>query len=147
MLATLRLTRRHNAGGNMREPHSRLHFVNVLTALTATAVSVHPHFARVDLNIAFILQLRHHIHAGKTRVPALIGIKRRNAPQPVHPTLGLVDEGVLALNMSVALLMPATSPGVRSCTSPTIRGVRTSAGTCATAYPPSRSFPCHRRQR
>ena len=112
MLATLRLTRRHNAGGNMREPHGRLNLVNVLTALTAAAVGVHPHFARIDLNIAFILQLRHHIHASKTRVPALVGIKRRNAHQPVHPALGLAKpKGVLALNDECSALNSGHFPG------------------------------------
>ena len=112
MLATLRLTRSHNAGGNMRKPHGRLHLVDVLTALTATAVSVHPHFARVDLNIAFILQFRHHIHTGKTRVPAFIGIERRNAHQPMHPALGLAEpEGVLALNSECGALDARHFPG------------------------------------
>ena len=44
--------------------------------------------------------LRHDVHAGKGGVPALVGIERRDAHEPVHAALGLqIAVGVFALDL------------------------------------------------
>ena len=74
----------------MRDAHGSLHLVHVLSALAAGTERVHFKFIRRNDKLGIIfLDFRNHIHAGKARVPALVGIERRDAHEAMHAALGL----------------------------------------------------------
>ena len=62
-----------------------------------------------------VLDFRVHVHGREGRMPARVGVERRNAHQAVHADLRTqVTEGEFAGTSMVALLMPASSPGCSS---------------------------------
>ena len=99
MLRTLGLRRDDQPGRNVRDAHGGLDLVHVLAALAAGTERVHLEFSRRnhDVGIA-LLDFRNRVHAGETRVPAFVGVERRDAHQPVHAAFGLGKAvGVFAL--------------------------------------------------
>ena len=100
-LTALRLRRGDEAGRNVREAHGGFNFVYVLSAFAAGTIRVATDFGfrNDDVRLDEIAQFRNGVHAGKTRVATFVGIKRRNAHEPVNAAFGFAKTvGVFALD-------------------------------------------------
>jgi len=108
MLRTLGLRCDDEAGGNVRDAHGGFDLVHVLAALAAGTERVHLEFIRRDDDFLVVLfDFRDHVHAGETRMPAFVGIERRDAHEPVHAAFGLGKAvGVSPWSNIVTLLSP-----------------------------------------
>ena len=61
-----------------------------------------------------VLKLGDDVHAGKTGVPAFVGIEWRDAHQAMHAAFGLAKAiGIFAFHAKVTLFKPAESPSGR----------------------------------
>jgi hypothetical protein len=80
--------------------HRGLGTVDVLAAGTAGPVDIHPQIRRIDLDVDIIIDLRGDEHRGKRGMPAVAGVERRLAHEPVYagfgaqPAIGMVTAHV-----------------------------------------------------
>ena len=70
VLAASVLALHHGVGGNVRQAHSRISFVNVLSTGTTGAVGVHAHIGWVDVDFDGIINFWVHKHRSKLGVTA-----------------------------------------------------------------------------
>ena len=111
-------TTRRCRSGRCGDADGRIGDVDVLTAGTARPVRVDAQILLVDADVDVVGQLRPDVERGERRVPARRLIERRDAHQPVDAGFGRKQAvGVLAETVSVALLMPASSPACASSSS------------------------------
>ena len=68
VLRTVVLALHHDAGGDVREAHGRVRFVDVLAARSAGAKGVGAHIGRVDVDLDRVVNLRVHKERRKTGV-------------------------------------------------------------------------------
>src|SRR5262249_51409989 len=103
------------SGWNVRDAHGGLDLVHVLPALAAGAEGVDLEFSRWNHNLfVALLDFRDDVDARKTRMPALVGIERRDAHEPVHAAFGLgVAVGELAFDEHRHALEPRAFAGER----------------------------------
>ena len=87
-LASLVLALHHYARGQMGYAHRGVGLVYVLTARAARAVGVHAQILGIYLYAFVVLYLGHNLETRKTRVPAGVAVKRRNAHKAVHALFG-----------------------------------------------------------
>ena len=52
-------------------------------------VSTENSFGGMTISLVALLDFRNHVHAGKTRVAAFVGIERRDAHEAMHAAFGL----------------------------------------------------------
>ena len=71
------------------QPHTGLHFVDVLSACTRASESVPTYSRRVDLHLDGVINQWHDKHARKTRHALSLRIIRTHAHQTVHAVLAL----------------------------------------------------------
>ena len=149
VLRALVLADHRDAGRDVGEPHRGFGLVDVLAAGAAASASCR--CARrllVDVDLDAVVDHRIDLDAGERRVPARVGIERRDAHQPVHAVLGLEPAvGVAALDLDGRRL-DAGALALRSprATRPCSRAARPSACTCEAACRPSPGSRCRRRR-
>ena len=137
-----------DVGRDVGEADRRFGLVDVLAAGPARAQRIGAHVGFLDVDDDAVVDHRIDVDARERRVPARVGIERRDAHQAMHAVLGLEPaEGVAALDLDGrrldAGLLASRSP--RS-TRPCSRAARPSAYTCAGAFRPSPGSRCRRRR-
>ena len=88
MLRAVALALHDDIGGNVGDAHRRIGLVDVLSARTASAVSIDAQVGRVDLDLDGFVDFRVDEHARKGGVAAVARIEWRLAHQPVDAGLG-----------------------------------------------------------
>ena len=89
------MTLHNDAGGNMRQPHGAVGFVDMLTPGARSPIGIDAQILVFDLDVDCIVDHRIDPHRSKTRMPTRLTVERRNANQPVHagfrfhPTIGI----------------------------------------------------------
>src|SRR5436309_2183944 len=86
-IRSLILAAGHDAGGNMRDAHSRIRSIDVLPAFAAGAVSVNADVVGFDVDLDGIVYLGCNKHAGKRSMTALGLVERRDAHQAMNSDL------------------------------------------------------------
>ena len=71
----------------MDQPHRGFNFVHVLPALAPGAKRIDLNVGRVKIDRFRIRNFRNDVDAGERGVPALVGIERRDANEPMHSQL------------------------------------------------------------
>ncbi|MNV52283.1 hypothetical protein D3C71_1443650 [compost metagenome] len=100
-LRALLLTAHHDARRNVRNPHSRVRGVNVLTAGAARAVRIDLEILGADLAyVGVVFDLWHNVTRCERGVTTARGVERRDADEPVHAFLRLqVAVGIEACDL------------------------------------------------
>ena len=83
-LRALILTLHHDPASHVRDAHRRIRRVDSLPALTAGAKHIDTNICFFYFDINIVLNFRNHFHGGKRRMPAFIGIKRRDTHEAMH---------------------------------------------------------------
>ena len=107
VLGTLVLALHHKARGEVGNPHRGIGLVDVLPACAARAVRIHLQIIGIDCHLDIALCIGIHKHGRKRRVPAAVGIVRRNPHQSVDAGFGFeIAKRVLALHLNRRALNP-----------------------------------------
>ncbi len=79
----------HDSRRKMRHTHRGIGGVHTLPARPGRTENIDTQIRRVDVDFNIFFNFRNHVHRGKRGVPSFVGIKRRDAHEPVHPFFAL----------------------------------------------------------
>ena len=97
VLAALVLALGNDVGGQMGDAHRGAGLVDVLSARAAGAEEIDSQILLLDGDVDLLFDVGHDEHGGEAGVAALVGVKGRDAHQPVHAHFGPEPaEGVFA---------------------------------------------------
>ena len=83
-LAALRLARNDHARRKMGDANGSFHFIDILAALTACAISINFQFVWLDVDLDAVIHFWNHKHGRKRSVPPCGLIKGRDANQTMN---------------------------------------------------------------